>query len=230
MAAEHMAAEHPGTAMILAAGRGERLRPLTDRVPKPLLTVRGKPLIEYHIERMAQAKIRRIVINLAWLGSMIRDHLGDGSRFGVEIHYSEETPHALETGGGIFRALPLLAPGAFLVVNGDIFTDYPLGRAALAPHHDAHLVLVPNPPQHMRGDFGLQQGLAVPSAAVQYTFSGIAVYRERFFDDCTPGSFPLKPLLLRSMGVRRCSAELYPGNWQDVGTAERLAALNAPVG
>jgi MurNAc alpha-1-phosphate uridylyltransferase len=218
--------ERPRAAMILAAGRGERLRPFTDHTPKPLLRVRGKPLIEHHVERLAQAGLERIAINLAWLGSMIRDYLGDGSRYGLEIHYSDEGARALETAGGIFRALPYLGPGAFLVVNGDIFTDYPFAQAALEADRDAHLVLVPNPPQHPSGDFGLQGGLALPSASVQYTFAGIAVYRARFFEGCVDGVFPLKPLLLRSMAAARCSAELYSGSWEDVGTAERLQALN----
>jgi MurNAc alpha-1-phosphate uridylyltransferase len=224
------AVEHPRIAMILSAGRGERMRPLTDRLPKPLLEVRGKALIDYHLERLARAGISQVVVNLAWLGSMIRDRLGDGSRYGVRIAYSEETPHALETGGGIFRALPLLGERPFLVLNGDVFTDYPLTGIALAAHRDAHLVLVPNPPQHKRGDFGLLEGLAVPSAAVQYTFSGIAAYRPEFFAGCVDGAFPLKPLLLRSMAAGRCSGELYGGLWEDVGTPERLAALNAAGG
>jgi MurNAc alpha-1-phosphate uridylyltransferase len=218
--------EQPRAAMILAAGRGERMRPLTDSCPKPLLKVRGKPLIERHVERLALAGIGRIVINLAWLGSMIREYLGDGSRYGVAIRYSEEEPHALETAGGIFRALPHLGPGAFLTVNGDIFTDFPFATAALARDRDAHLVLVPNPLEHPAGDFGLQQGRALPSAALQYTFGGIAVYRPQFFANCVDGVFPLKPLLLQSMQSGRCSAELYSGVWEDVGTPQRLRALN----
>jgi MurNAc alpha-1-phosphate uridylyltransferase len=224
------AAERARSAMILAAGRGERMRPLTDRVPKPLLEVRGKALIEYHLERVARAGISRVVVNLAWLGSMIRERLGDGSRYGLRIAYSEESPGALETGGGLFRALPLLGPQPFLVLNGDVFTDFPVAGAALRKDCDAHLVLVPNPAQHPAGDFGLEGGLAVPRAPVQYTFSGIALYRPPFFADCAPGAFPLKPLLLRSMAAGRCSAELYRGPWEDVGTPERLAALNAPGG
>ncbi len=216
----------PRTAMILAAGRGERMRPLTDSVPKPLLRIRGKPLIERHVERLAQAGIERIVVNLAWLGSMIRDYLGDGSRHGVPILYSEESPQALETAGGIFRALPLLGPGPFLVVNGDIFTDYGFERLSLNDARDSHLVLVPNPPQHPRGDFGLQGGDAVPAAEQQYTFAGIAAYRHEFFSGCKDGVFPLKPLLVRSMAAKRCGAELYTGLWEDVGTPERLEALN----
>jgi len=175
---------------------------------------------------LAQSGIERVVINLAWLGSMIRDFLGDGSRYGISILYSEESPHALETAGGIFRALPMLGLEPFLVVNGDIFTDYPFGSPALGPEYDAHLVLVPNPPQLPRGDFGLERGLAVASAAVRYTFAGIAVYHPRFFAGCTDGAYPLKPLLLRAMASQRCSAELYTGLWHDIGTPQRLRALN----
>lgn len=224
------ALEHPRTAMILAAGRGERMRPLTDRIPKPLLEVRGRPLIEYHLERLARAGISQVVINLAWLGSLIRDRLGDGGRYGVHIVYSEESPLALETAGGIFRALPHLGSGAFLVMNGDVFTDYPAAHASLSGERDAHLVLVPNPPQHPLGDFGLEDGVALASAPVRYTFSGIALYRPQFFANCVDGAFPLRPLLERSMAAGRCSAELYQGLWEDVGTPERLAALNAASG
>jgi MurNAc alpha-1-phosphate uridylyltransferase len=213
--------------MILAAGRGERMRPLTDIVPKPLLRIHGKPLIERHVERLAGAGMSRIVINLAWLGSMIRDHLGDGSRFGARIEYSVESPQALDTAGGIFRALPSLGAGPFVVVNGDVFTEYGFEGLALPEARDAHLVLVPNPPQHPRGDFGVCGGLALPSARQQYTFGGIAVYRPEFFAGCADGRFPLKPLLVRAMAAQRCSAEVYTGPWEDVGTPERLRALNA---
>jgi N-acetyl-alpha-D-muramate 1-phosphate uridylyltransferase len=213
--------------MILAAGRGERLRPMTDTTPKPLLRVRGQPLIERHVMGLARAGVERIVINLAWLGSQIREYLGDGARYGVTIVYSEEQPRALETAGGIFRALPHLGPGPFAVVNGDILTNFPFETLRLGADRDAHLVLVPNPPQHPRGDFGLEQGLALSAAASQYTFSGIGMYRSAFFAGCEEGVFPLKPLLLRSMAAKRCSAELYTGAWEDVGTPERLQALNA---
>lgn len=223
-------AERPRVAMILAAGRGERMRPLTDRVPKPLLSVRGKPLIEHHLERLARAGIDRIVINLAWLGGMIREALGSGSRFGVRIDYSDEAPQALETGGGIFQALPLLGEGAFLVVNGDVFSDYPLAEARLPPERDAHLVLVPNPPQHPNGDFGVERGLAAPDAGVRFTFSGIAAYRRELFAGCAGGAFPLKPLLIRAMAAGRCSAEIYRGVWHDVGSVDRLEALNQTGG
>lgn len=215
----------PRVAMILAAGRGERMRPLTDTVPKPLLRVRGKPLIERLVEQLVDAGITRLVINLAWLGAMIRDHLGDGARHGVSITYSDEAPRALETAGGICHALPWLGPEPFLVVNGDVLTDYPFGRLHLHESLRAHLVLVPNPPQHSLGDFGLRDGLVIDGGE-RLTFSGIAVYRPEFFAGCPGGAFPLKPLLLRAMAAGVCGGELYPGLWQDVGTAERLAALN----
>jgi MurNAc alpha-1-phosphate uridylyltransferase len=220
-------AERPRAAMILAAGRGERMRPLSDSIPKPLLQVHGQPLIERHVRALKRAGITRIVINLAWLGRQIRDYLGDGARQGVSISYSEEEPHALETAGGIVRALPGLIPGPFAVVNGDIFTDYPFERLRIGAGHDAHLVLTPNPPQHPGGDFGLENGLAFPEAAEQFTFTGVAAYREEFFRGCLDGVQLLMPLWLRSMAARRCSAELYRGIWEDVGTPERLKALNA---
>lgn len=220
------AGERPTAAMILAAGRGERLRPLTDRTPKPLLPVNGKPLIEYHVERLARAGFTRLVINLAWLGEQIRERLGDGARFGVTIRYSEESPRVLETGGGIFRALPHLLPDPFVVVNGDIFTDYDFATLRLAPGDEAHLVLVPNPPEHPTGDFGFACGRALPEAAERYTFSGIGMYRSALFAGCAAGAFPLRPLLVRAMAQDLCSAELYGGRWTDVGTAERLEALD----
>jgi MurNAc alpha-1-phosphate uridylyltransferase len=222
-----MANERPRAAMILAAGRGERMRPLTDTKPKPLLEVRGQPLIERHVERLVQAGIERVVINLAWLGGQIRDYLGDGARFGAEITYSEETPRALDTGGGIYRALPQLAPGPFAVVNGDIYTDFPFQTLAIAAKYDAHIVLVPNP-SYLHGDFGLEHGEALSSAAKLYTFGCIALYRSSFFADAHDGVFPIMPLWQRSMAAGRCSAQLYTGPWEDVGTPQRLAALNAP--
>jgi N-acetyl-alpha-D-muramate 1-phosphate uridylyltransferase len=219
--------ERPRTAMILAAGRGERLRPMTDTTPKPLLRVRDQPLIERHVMGLVRAGVERIVINLAWLGAQISEYLGNGARYGAAIVYSDEQPHALETAGGIIRALPLLGPAPFAVVNGDIYTDFRFETLGLAPDRDAHLVLVPNPPQHLRGDFGLEQGMALADAASRYTFSGIAMYRDAFFAGCADGARPLKPMLLRCMAVKRCSAELYTGAWEDVGTPERLQALNA---
>ena len=212
--------------MILAAGRGERMRPLTDTTPKPLLRVHGEPLIERHVARLAAAGVTRIVINLAWLGGQIRGYLGDGARYGATITYSEESPQALETAGGIFRALQYLSPGPFIVVNGDVYTDFPFGTLALDAGHDAHLVMVRNP-SYLKGDFGIEWGEARATAADLYTFSGISVYRPAFFEGCVDGVFPLKPLMLRSMAAGRCSAQLFEGLWAEVGTPERLAELNA---
>ena len=212
--------------MILAAGRGERMRPLTDTTPKPLLRVQGETLIERHVQNLARAGIERIVINLAWLGGQIRDYLGDGARFGATITYSEEAPRALDTGGGIFHALPHLSPGPFAVVNGDIYTDFPFQALAIGAKYNSHLVLVPNP-SYLKGDFGLDRGEARPGAAELFTFGCIAIYRSAFFADAQGGVFPIMPLWRRSMAAGRCSAQLYTGLWEDVGTPQRLAALNA---
>jgi MurNAc alpha-1-phosphate uridylyltransferase len=229
MNADDLEHEPPRTAMILAAGRGERMRPLTDATPKPLLRVAGKPLIQYHVEALARAGVDRLVVNLNWLGGQIRDYLGDGARFGVSIVYSDEQPAALETAGGIFRALPHLQPGPFLVVNGDIFCDVPFRTLRLAPGAEAHLVLVPNPPQHPRGDFGLSAGRALPhsEAAPSFTFAGVGLYRPSLFRGCRDGAFPLKPLLLRAMAAGTCTAQLHQGVWEDVGTPQRLQDLDA---
>ena len=219
-------------AMILAAGRGERMRPLTDATPKPLLRVGGKPLIEHHLEALAASGIREVVVNLAWHGDQIREYLGDGRRFGVAIAYSDEGSAALETGGGIFRALPLLGAGPFLVVNGDIWTDWRFAhRAALPVDHDlAHLVLVPNPDHNETGDFALRDERIVVEADERYTFSGIGLYRAELFADCEPGAFKLAPLLRQAMSRDRVSGELYRGRWFDIGTPERLAWLDAELG
>jgi len=217
-------------AMILAAGRGERMRPLTDALPKPLLVVRGKPLIVHHLEALSRAGVREVVINLAWLGAKIRDALGEGEHWGLRITYSDEGEVAFETGGGIFRALPLLGDAPFLVVNGDVWTDFDFTQVGIEADADAHLVLVPNPPQHARGDFTLAGGRIGEDGspdAVRYTYSGLGVYRPRFFEGCAPGRFPLLPLLQRAIAARRLTGQLYQGMWQDIGTPERLAALNA---
>ncbi len=216
-------------AMVLAAGRGERMRPLTDTTPKPLLPVGGKPLIGYHLEALARAGVRDVVINLSWLGARIREALGSGERYGLRIEYSEEGPTVLETGGGIFKALPLLGPGPFLVVNGDTWTDIDLGRLRLEPEAHAKLVLVPNPPQHPRGDFGLEDGYVVERETDRFTYSGIGVYRPELFEGCSPGKFPLLPLLRRAVAARKLRGELHRGEWNDVGTPERLAALDRRV-
>jgi Nucleoside-diphosphate-sugar pyrophosphorylase involved in lipopolysaccharide biosynthesis/translation initiation factor 2B, gamma/epsilon subunits (eIF-2Bgamma/eIF-2Bepsilon) len=212
-------------AMILAAGRGERMRPLTDHTPKPLLRAGRHTLIEYHILALAQAGIRDLVVNHAHLGAQIEQALGDGSRYGVQIRYSPEG-EALETGGGIFRALPLLGAEPFVVVNGDIWTDYPYAALPAAPSGLAHLVLVDNPPQHPGGDFVLEgDGQVREGGGVRLTFSGIGVYRPELFAGCHPGRFPLAPLLRAAMARGQVSGERYGGGWIDVGTPERLAGL-----
>lgn len=215
-------------AMILAAGRGERMRPLTDHTPKPLLQAGGKPLIVWHIERLAQAGFRELVINHAHLGRQIESALGDGSRFGVSIAYSDES-EALETAGGIAKALSLLGEKPFLVVNGDVYTDYDFGRLTAQPMGGvvAHLVLVDNPPQHAQGDFYLEDGRLVERGASRLTFSGIGVYRPELFASVIPGSkAKLAPLLHAAIEQQQATAEHYRGDWVDVGTPERLQALD----
>ena len=214
-------------AMLLAAGRGERMRPLTDTLPKPLVPVGGRPLIAWHLAAFARAGIPEVVINLSWLGELLRAALGEGREYGVSITYSEEGPVPLETGGGIFRAVPLLGPGPFLVVNADIWTDIDFGHLALEPDAHAHLVLIPNPPHHPRGDFGLDGDLVVNRDTDRFTYSGVGVYRPEFFGGCTAERFPLLPLLNRAIAERRARGHVHRGDWCDVGTAERLAKLKA---
>lgn len=215
-------------AMILAAGRGERMRPLTDHTPKPLLQAGGKPLIVWHIERLAQAGFRELVINHAHLGRQIEEALGRGERWGVRISYSDEG-EALETAGGIANALPLLGDRPFLVVNGDVYTDYDFQRLRSQPMEGvaAHLVLVDNPPQHPAGDFGLADGKLVEQGEERLTFSGIGVYRPEFFASVVPGAkAKLAPLLFAALASGQVTAEHYRGVWVDVGTPERLQALD----
>jgi MurNAc alpha-1-phosphate uridylyltransferase len=214
-------------AMVLAAGRGERLRPLTDHTPKPMLQVRGQPLIHRHLAALARAGVGEVVINLSWLGASIREGVGTGERFGLRVHYSQEPPGALEAGGGIFQALPLLGPGPFLVVNGDTYTDVDFARLRIGAEALAHLVLVPNPEHHPRGDFVLQGREVREGAAPRLTYAGIGVYRPELFSGCVAGRFPLLPLLRAAIAERRLTGERYDGRWVDVGSAERLAALNA---
>ena len=219
-------------AMLLAAGRGERMRPLTDLTPKPLLQVGGKPLIVWHIERLVDAGITDIVINHAHLGKKIEQALGDGSRFGATIRYSDEGT-ALETAGGIAFALQLLGEQPFAVVNGDIWCDYDFARlsglAANMRQDNAHLILVNNPPQHPHGDFGLRDG-RVTDSGPKLTFSGIGLYRPELFMHIPRGSkAPLAPLLREQIAAGRVSGEYHRGLWFDVGTPQRLAELDMQV-
>ena len=211
--------------MILAAGRGERMRPLTDHTPKPLLKAGDKPLIVHHIERLAAAGLHHIVINHAHLGLRIESALGDGSRWGVRIRYSPEGT-ALETGGGIFKALPLLGTGVFLVVNGDTWTDVDFSGLQLTDGLLAHLVLVDNPPHNPSGDFSLEDGLLSPRGDPRLTYSGIGVYHPDLFAGCSSGKFPLARLLYNAMERNLVSGEHHRGHWLDIGTPERLQALD----
>jgi MurNAc alpha-1-phosphate uridylyltransferase len=212
-------------AMVLAAGRGERMRPLTDQVPKALLTVRGKPLIIYHLEKLSRLGVKQVVINLAWLGGQIRDALGDGARWNLQIRYSDEAAEALETGGGIFRALPWLGPQPFLVVNADVFTELDFGAIHLAPEAVAQLVLVANPMHHPYGDFALVNGRVQEQGGARWTYAGIGLYRPELFEGCAAGRFPLLPLLRRASAAGKLHGQVFEGAWSDVGSVERLAAL-----
>ena len=212
-------------AMILAAGRGERMRPLTDTIPKPLLTVHGVPLIERLVTQLVAAGLDEIVINIAHLGHKLQSHLGSGRALGARICYSDEGHVGLETGGGIRRALPLLTSDAFVVVNGDIYTDYPFARLQSDPPGLAQLVLVDNPEHHETGDFGLENGQVVDRPP-RLTFAGIGVYRAALFGSISEERFPLAPLLRQAMAKGLVAGEHYRGLWTDVGTPERLLALN----
>lgn len=213
-------------AMILAAGRGERMRPLTDYTPKPLLRVGGKPLIVWHIERLATSGITELVINHAHLGQQIEDALGDGRQWQVHIQYSAEVT-ALETAGGIANALPLLGEQPFVVVNGDVFTDIDYANLSLPAGKLAHLVMVDNPPQHAAGDFALDNGLVLESASGRLTFSGVGVYHPSLFDSVQQGQpAKLAPLLKAAMQQQRVTGQHHRGLWHDIGTPERLAQLD----
>jgi len=219
-------------AMILAAGVGERMRPLTDHTPKPLLPVADVPLIGHHINRLARAGFTELVINVSHLAQQIIDYCGDGSRWDLGITYSpEETP--LETAGGIFNALPLLGEAPFLVVNGDVWIDYPFERLLdypLTAPASAHLVMVTNPPQHPLGDFVLDARGWVRERqpdVTGFTYAGVGVYQAAFFEGMQPGKMPLRPLLDAAIGRGCLSGEVHPGQWEDVGTPQRLRALDA---
>jgi len=215
--------------MILAAGRGERMRPLTDHTPKPLLNVGGKSLIVWHLERLAQAGFKEVVINHAHLGKQIEEALGDGSQYGLHITYSPEAA-ALETAGGIANALPLLGDAPFLVVNGDVFADVDFLLLKLQMPNLAHLVMVDNPPQHPQGDFAISAGKLAEDGDVRYTFSGIGIYHPQLFSQVKKGeAAKLAPLLRKAMAEGLVSAEHHQGVWHDIGTPERLAELDAAL-
>ncbi len=228
-------------AMILAAGRGERMRPLTDKMPKSMLEVSGKPLIQYHVENLVQAGIVDIVINHALFGEQIEAHLNDGQSLGASISYSAEGDHPLETAGGIVRALPLLGDKPFVTVNADIWTDFPFqdllrecdGLSDDSANHKAdhqannlaHIILVDNPEHNPNGDFALSDGKVRNQGEPMLTFSGISVFKPEFFKDCTSGSVPLAPILRLAISKGQVTGSHYQGRWQDIGTPERLSAL-----
>ena len=224
-------------AMIFAAGKGERMRPLTLHTPKPLLPVAGKPLIEYHLENLARAGVHDVVINIAWLGQHIVDHLGSGARFGLRIVFSDEGTEPLNTATGIARALNFLGDVPFVLVNGDVWTDYPLSHLVshvLAQDSQrknkpreqnalAHLVLVENPPHHVNGDFVLgDDGWLSADSAPRFTFSGLSVIDPQLLPAAVPDNTPLGPLLHQAIAAHRVTGELYRGRWVDVGTPQRL--------
>lgn len=218
--------------MILAAGRGERMRPLTEQTPKPLLSVGGKPLLQYHLEKLAAAGFEDVVVNVSWLGQQIVDFF-EASPCGCRIHWSREA-EPLETAGGIIQALPVLGAEPFALVNGDIWTDYPFEnfKGIEAPAAGAHLVLVDNPPQHPDGDFALgESGRVVREGqGARFTYAGLGVYDPALFSGSAPGKQPLLPFLLAAISGGRLRGEHYGGRWEDVGTPQRLAALDAELG
>jgi MurNAc alpha-1-phosphate uridylyltransferase len=220
-------------AMILAAGRGERMRPLTDKMPKSMLEVSGKPLIQYHIENLVQAGIVDIVINHALFGEQIEAHLNDGKSLGASISYSEEGDHPLETAGGIIKALPLLGDKPFVTVNADIWTDFPFqdllhecdSLSGDPANNLAHLILVDNPVHNPNGDFALSDGKVLNQGEPMLTFSGISLFKPEFFKDCSSGSTPLAPIVRQASSQGRVTGSHYQGRWQDIGTPERLSDL-----
>jgi MurNAc alpha-1-phosphate uridylyltransferase len=214
-------------AMLLAAGRGERLRPLTDERPKPLLEVGGKPLVVWQLENLRRAGVTEVVINLAWLGEQIAHRLGDGSRWGLRVHYSPEPPNALETAGGIRQALELLGDAPFMLANADVWTRFDFSTLPGAPRGLAHLVLVPNPEHHPQGDFALEAGQINDHGSPRYTYAGVGVFSPELFRSIVPGTrAPLAPLLREAMARGAVSGEIFSGPWIDVGTVERLETAN----
>lgn len=212
-------------AMILAAGRGMRMGELCDNTPKPLLTVNDKTLIEYQLAKIAAANITEVVINLAYLGEKIRNHLCDGKKYGVTIQYSDEGDTALETAGGIIQALPLLGSQAFLIVNADVWCDIDLAKLKLPQGSLAHLVLVDAASHNPKGDFALEQGLLLNQAANMHTYAGLGIYHPDLFAGLKPGKRALVDVLRPAADRKKISAQYYPGTWMDIGTPERLAAL-----
>lgn len=216
-------------AMILAAGRGERMRPLTGKLPKPMLEAGGHRLIEYHFAALAAIGVREVVVNLSWHGERIREAFGDGAAHGIAIRYSDEGPEPLGTAGGIVAALPLLGNAPFMVLNGDVWTDFDL-RALRAPAGSlAHLVLVDNPEHHPQGDYGLGSGGRATADSGALTFSGVSLLDPALFDGCTPGFRALKPLLDAALAAGRLTGQRHAGAWRDVGTPARLAELDAEL-
>lgn len=211
--------------MILAAGRGERLRPLTDKIPKSLVEVHGQSLLERHLENARRAGVTKVVINLGWLGDQIVQRVGSGGRYGMEVSYSQEGDDILETGGGIHKALPQLGNDPFVVVNADIYTDMPVPTLQLGDDDLGHLIMVPTPGYREHGDFDIDEGRIRNGQRPAYTFSGVAIYRPEFFDGCEAGRFPLAPMLREAADRSQLTGALYEGLWADVGTPERLAAL-----
>lgn len=232
----------PLRALIFAAGKGERMRPLTEYTPKPLLEVGRKPLVAWHLEKLAALGVREVVINVSWLAERFEPVLGDGSRWGLKLHYSSEGPEPLETGGGMLHALRLLGTDPFITVNGDIWTDFDFARLPSAPEGLLHLVMVENPAQHPRGDFMLDaQGRLHEDGATRLTYSGIGVFRPELLEtwqsvigaakgaDERPPRFKLAPLLQDAMRRGLASGQHHDGRWTDVGTPQRLAALDAEL-
>lgn len=229
-------------ALIFAAGLGERMRPLTDTTPKPLLSAGGKPLIVWHLEKLAALGVRDVVVNVSWLADRFEPALGDGSRWGLRLHYSHEGAPPLETGGGMLHALRLLDDAPFIAVNGDIWSDYDFAHLPAEPDGDAHVVLVDNPAHNPAGDFALDGARVRRDGDAKLTFSGIGVYRPRLLHDwrdiignvpgvdAVPPRFKLAPLLRAAMIENRVSGAHHPGRWTDVGTPERLAQLDAALG
>jgi MurNAc alpha-1-phosphate uridylyltransferase len=212
-------------AMILAAGLGKRLRPLTATTPKPLLSVGGKPLLQYHLEALAVAGITDIVINTSWLAEQIEDYFGDGGDFGVSISWSREM-EPLETGGGIANALPMLGNEPFLIINGDVWTDFPLGSLSLDSGADAHLVMVENPHHNPLGDFALADQFVSLEPGPKYTFSGISVFKSHLFKGFKNSCFALRDVLRPAISSGRVTGAVYGGQWRDIGTVERLRHLD----